>query len=570
MGVPKFYSWLRLKNRVFPGILQRNIPGKVSSLSIDLNGLLHRVAQTVFSYGDGFNEERSAYINTLGEEELYADYFNALGTAIFNLFISVAPMDYLIIAVDGVAPMAKINQQRARRFISHGSPVFNPNLISPGTEFMMRVDEFLKNWIASNEKDLPPRVIYSSHLVPGEAEHKIFAFFRSTPLYGVQAISGLDADLVILALALAKQANFIILREDISDIVNVTNLKAFITQKFNSPTALDDFIFLSFLLGNDFLPNSPALENLSRALDKLMEIYVQVGKPLTINKELDYSVLKEILSLFPEDELLTKEASNPEAPLFMARSLVFTNIVSKAGIKTEKRLDLRKYSSYWYKQALGGRELLNSARLLLGREPFPVTLQRITEMAGKYLQGLTWIWRYYNGEELNLGWFYPYHYAPLLADLLLALPDLDRILPDSNPLSYKYLNPLQQLLAILPLSSLGIVPEKLERVAYTYLADDFPEKAIIEDKANGAAWHKVVLLPFLDEERLVISTPAFSSQEAERYNTKNEILLETTYIQTYPNRERAEKRKPQRRFPTKPNSSYPARKRGWAKKKPLL
>lgn len=566
MGVPKFYSWLRLKNRTFQGILQRNIPGKVSSLSIDLNGLLHRVAQTVFSYGEGYNKERAELIQTMSEEELYQDYYDSLGTGIFNLFTSVAPADYIILAVDGVAPMAKINQQRARRFISSGSDVFNPNLISPGTEFMIRIDKFLRSWIAENQKVLPPNVIYSSHLVPGEAEHKIFAFFRDNPLYGVHAVSGLDADLVILALTVPK-TNFIILREDISDIVNVTNLKSFVEEKFNSPTAIDDFIFLTFFVGNDFLPNSPSMEDLSAALDKLMETYIKIGKPLTNNKELDYNVLKEILSLVPEQELLTELASSASAPILLNRSLIHTNVINKGSIKSVKKLDLRVYSRYWYRQSLGGRDLLKSAELLLGKEPFAVTPERILEMAAKYLQGLTWIWRYYQGKEnLNIGWFYPYHYAPLLIDMVNSTPDdLEKTLATGNPLTYKYLNPLQQLLAILPLTSLGIVPRKLEEVAYTYLADDFPEKAIIEDKMNGASWHKIVLLPFLDEERLVISTPVFSKEKEEIYSAKNDLLLHTTYTQT-----NAPISKPTKTYPTKPKYSYPARNKNWSKKKPLM
>ena len=77
-------------------------------------------------------------------------------------------------AIDGVAPRAKLNQQRSRRFRSakdlaeatkdldlssqdggKGSTVFDSNCITPGTEFMARVSDTIKYFIRKKIKDDP-------------------------------------------------------------------------------------------------------------------------------------------------------------------------------------------------------------------------------------------------------------------------------------------------------------------------------------------------------------------------------------------------------------------------------
>ncbi|QIN54163.1 XRN 5'-3' exonuclease [Cedratvirus kamchatka] len=523
MGVPKFYSWLRSKNRDFRGIIQRSVPATISSLSIDMNGLLHQVAQLVFSYGNSVDESRMQILETLSEEELYADYFATLSTEIMNLLTQVAPKDILILAVDGVAPLAKINQQRARRFTSSPTPFFNSNVISPGTDFMFRVDDFLRTWIENNVAILPPQIVYSSHMVPGEAEQKIFDFFREKTLPGSHCISGLDADLVVLSLTVSS--NMLVIRQDITDIVSVRNLKEFLYSVMRQETAIPDFIYLSFLLGNDFLPNSPAMDDLPNALDSLLEAYSRVGKSLTDRLQVNLDVLREILSLLPEkDMVFAQVARSTNAP---SGIISYRNVVTREGIKSVRDLNMSAYSTFWYEQALGPRALEDVATKILGRRPFPVTQERIQDMAQKYLAGMNWISLYYYGADLNLSWFYPYHYAPLLQDLIQAKPDgeLDYFPSDANPFTSSFLNVPQQLTAIMPATSLSIIPEEMRELVFTNLVDEFPQEVIIEEKIGGAAWHKKVLLPFLDERRLVINTPPFTKQRIAQFQPDNELRI---------------------------------------------
>jgi 5'-3' exoribonuclease 1 len=143
----------------------------------------------------------------------------------------------------GVAPRAKMNQQRQRRyrsaaeaeslkqsmikkgdFIPDDKDIFDSNAISPGTEFMAKLSEHLKYLVQKKmETDLKWRnckVILSGHDVPGEGEHKIMEFVRgrkSQPNYNpneVHCLYGLDADLIMLGLSV-HEPHFILLREDV-------------------------------------------------------------------------------------------------------------------------------------------------------------------------------------------------------------------------------------------------------------------------------------------------------------------------------------------------------------------
>jgi 5'-3' exoribonuclease 1 len=144
----------------------------------------------------------------------------------------VKPRVSLYMAIDGVAPRAKLNQQRSRRFRSakdmqdatkdlkkdqqssdDGSTnggVFDSNCITPGTEFMAKVSETIKYFIRKKVKEDPLwrnlTIIFSGQEIPGEGEHKIMDHIRqmkSQPGYQPNTrhcIYGQDADLIMLGL----------------------------------------------------------------------------------------------------------------------------------------------------------------------------------------------------------------------------------------------------------------------------------------------------------------------------------------------------------------------------------
>ena len=144
-------------------------------------------------------------------------------------------------AVDGCAPRAKMNQQRARRFRSaeealearqkaerEGKPVadgaFDSNCITPGTPFMARLQEHLEHFVMLKLSQDPAwrkvTVILDGHECPGEGEHKILDYIRACkhdPDYDINTrhcMYGLDADLMVLGL-LTHEPHFCLLREEV-------------------------------------------------------------------------------------------------------------------------------------------------------------------------------------------------------------------------------------------------------------------------------------------------------------------------------------------------------------------
>ena len=95
--------------------------------------------------------------------------------------------DIVFIAFDGVAPLAKLEQQRNRRYKSQftsdvlstisvsNEQKWNTTAITPGTAFMEKLDKKVSLFFKKYKN-----VIVSGSNIPGEGEHKIFTHLRST------------------------------------------------------------------------------------------------------------------------------------------------------------------------------------------------------------------------------------------------------------------------------------------------------------------------------------------------------------------------------------------------------
>ncbi|KAK9235589.1 XRN 5'-3' exonuclease N-terminus-domain-containing protein [Lipomyces kononenkoae] len=336
----------------YPADYSRPNPnGELDNLYLDMNGIVHPCSHP---------ENRPPPAT---EDEMMLEVFKYTDRVV-NM---ARPRKVLMIAVDGVAPRAKMNQQRSRRFRSakdakekddqksrmleemeaKGSIIdgsikdkrsWDTNVITPGTPFMDKLATAIRYWTIYKLNSDPGwkelKVIISDASVPGEGEHKIMEFIRSqrqSPHHNpntTHAIYGLDADLIMLGLA-THEPHFRVLREDVffqdraprhcdlcgqqghtssqcTGQVKVKNgefdersatvsadkkpfiwlhvnilreyleLELYVPRlpfKFDLERAIDDWVFMCFFVGNDFLPHIPSLEIRENGIDTLIGIW---------------------------------------------------------------------------------------------------------------------------------------------------------------------------------------------------------------------------------------------------------------------------------------------------------
>lgn len=522
MGIPHLFKWLRGKD--YNGVLKRSVPSYVSSFLFDFNGIIHNVAQMVYAYGAGEDEKRRKLIERSDPREIEAEFYQALATKLSELISQVAPQEILVLAVDGVAPQAKIAQQRQRRFRSamesKGTSLFDSSCITPGTEFMKRLDNFIQRWLVSSNKTLPPKIIYSSHMTPGEGEHKILSLMRSGEIsgHGAHVIYGMDADLIMLSL-MAPLDNIYLMREDISSIIDINNLKTALKEELLLPTAVPDFVVMIFLLGNDFLPHLVSLANLDEAIETMMRCYKATNKSLTNGTEIDWDGMKAYLKCMASEENRLLDLESKREVKYPSR------MMNKATTKTEtiaptvgqlvQRKNTFDYSIFrgaWYENAFELKGKRDIFKRLMPNHAFGSNNHKMVEMVKSYLIGISWVFRYYTmGHEfINTDYVYRYHYAPLLLDISFVADtigtkfQMDKTEYEHNP-NALVINPVHQLLSVIPLKSKEIIPYEVRHLTEvnSMIADYFPEEMVVERDGMNTDWQGVLLINFIDMERII-------------------------------------------------------------------
>jgi 5'-3' exonuclease len=520
MGIVRFYSWL--KNKSYRGVLIHSVPQYVSSFCLDFNGIIHKVAQIVYAYGLGENPARRKLIEKTDPSILEAEFYTTLGTKLSELIAAVQPQDTFVLAVDGVAPQAKIAQQRQRRYRaaldSSGKVLFNSSSITPGTNFMMRLDNFLQRWLVSNSNILPGKVIYSSHMVPGEDEHKIYDMIRKREITGdgANVIYGMDADLIMLSM-LSPMNSIFLMREDIRDVINIDNLKLAINQEYKLNTSIQDFVIMIFLIGNDFLPHMPALNNMEESIETMRQVYIKNGKSLVQNSsQINWENLSSYLSMLSNQEpnLLQKESQKnykyPSRMLQAATSKKESLSTEKTGTKisSQTKFDFYSFRGFWYQNCFELKGNKNVFSKMFPNYNFGPTNNKIVDMVKSYLTGIEWVFRYYNLgiEEINTDYVYRYLYAPLILDISLVSKKYEvkpnDVFFNENAL---IINPVHQLLAVLPLSGKKLLPEEVQHLmnSDSMIGDYYPENEIIERDGYNEDWEGKLLVNFVDMERII-------------------------------------------------------------------
>lgn len=559
MGIKHFFYWFKtnfgnnIKN-LRKGQDFETAKVSIDNLMIDLNGVFHASTQKVYEYGNCkpprrlIQKPRRKKMGGLSQQmKVFAD----VCLSIENLLALVKPKKRLILCIDGPAPLSKQNQQRQRRFRSamenddEEFKRFDSNCITPGTKFMdylsKYIDWYIRKSISENPMWQNIEIVFSNEKSPGEGEHKIINYIR---LFGDPddsfCIHGLDADLIMLALG-THLPKFWILREDLYDprneffIIDIGNTRSALVQimdwndgdekkaeetpEFNPEYAVNDFIFICFMVGNDFLPHIPSLEIIEGGIDAMLDVYKNVGENyghLTSKVNGDVMFRKRTLEVFLgtiaqydkgilEDKMLKKDNFFPD-PLLEKNTKL---------IEGKYNLDIEQYREDYYNSCFAdGTDL--------------------EKICHEYLEGLQWVLSYYTRGVPDWKWCFKHHYAPFAHELSEYISEFK--LPAKR--ETRSTTPFQQLLSVLPPKSSGLIPVPLSQLltdSTSGIKKFCPAKFDIDISGKRREWEGIVLLPMVDFE--VIRKEYFKHIEKVEKRDLSRNILGKSFVYTYaPNR----------------------------------
>ena len=150
MGVKYFFPYIKKNFPTHIKNIDGNIDEKIDTLFLDFNGIIHTSTRTVL---DRYGKRLLRKPNPINKEEI----FKHICDYIQHLLLLVNPRKKLVIMIDGIAPLSKINQQRMRRYKNQSitQDNFDTNCISPSTEFMRSLTKYLQKYIKESLETNP-------------------------------------------------------------------------------------------------------------------------------------------------------------------------------------------------------------------------------------------------------------------------------------------------------------------------------------------------------------------------------------------------------------------------------
>lgn len=433
-------------------------PRNCDALLVDFNSVIHMRARAEPFHGDNHDGDYETRV------------IAGCVAHVERLVKRVAPSREVFLAVDGVPPKAKMQQQRARRYANDAardSGCWDTNAITPGTRFMARLGAGLR---LAFEGRASPAFVVSGADDPGEGEQKIFARLRGkTSEEGLAFVYGLDADLLLMAIAHTSHARIRVLRELDDDgrsatavplagvmlqLIDVSALAKHASGEIaracgpgvaamrNDADRIAEYVALCALLGNDFVPSLPSLSIRDGGMDAVVRAH---GIALSTRPELegralarggpqalggmDVSVLSSIAEVLARDETgALEDRERRHAALVEQRRCGGHRAAKRSGDPVDD-FPIRHPPEFgWIVYGRGGDAAGGDSwrqryyRCLLLQRVHAVTVDEVHAIATAYAGTVAWSSAYLaRGECLSIGWAYPHARAPTALDLHLAL-----------------------------------------------------------------------------------------------------------------------------------------------------
>lgn len=535
MGIPFYF---RVIAREHPDILSAT-PVPFRHLYVDFNGMIHQAAQRVI------REESARSKSTEDIETAICDEtWKYLGECVNE----VRPEESVHICVDGVAPVAKMSQQRKRRYLSMkrkklapnaAHDIWDTNAITPGTAFMAKLQARMEMHIGKKNSASKLRYSLSAADEPGEGEHKIFAHIASSSdvdNLGI-CIYGLDADLIMLSL-MANKSGIHLMRETDTPgqytYLNIDKLREGILASIgvscdaaDARDIVESYLAMCFLLGNDFLPHITSLSLKKDGHGRLLtaaKLADAFGQSLLVsNGSINLDTLLVILRELQKDEsdiVLTaneeylKRGGNGYNRHYHSRNGTNAPTVDpdtyplwpeNKATKLATAIGLAgpaKWRGVYYKHCFDSR--INDTKV-------------VVRACKEFLNGMFWTYAYYKRLPKDCGWLYPYSYAPCLIDLANTLQASGEELARLPSMWKKYnpeptfVHPDVQLLCVLPPESIPANLRDYVKDPAKGLAHLYPTDYHIKTYLHGKLWECAPVLPPIDVD-LVVSMLARQEQ----------------------------------------------------------
>jgi 5'-3' exonuclease len=530
MGIPSYFAHVLKK---YPHVIKRltELP-RIHNLYLDSNGMIYDVV-------------RQMQYTPENKEAFEAELLQRICDSIDACIAILNPTDCVFIAFDGVAPVAKLNQQRERRYKSwylgemerqrrqdkvQGNskckdkgkeapkPAWNTSAITPGTKFMNALHEKLVQHYKTNTtttqstQTTKPEIVLSSSNEPGEGEHKIFEYIREHAAEHADkttVIYGLDADLIMLCMSHLHISRGIYLYRETPEFVKSINVTLDEKERYymdipefadatgtqvpvNPPRArgtqvsagpvkgvMDkvdrrgvgnlgspDYIFMCFMLGNDFMPHFPALNIRTTGIATLMDAYrATFGPGETIIQHqggsawtIHWPNYKRFVAHLAAQELtlVRKEHTTRDRQARHLRDSdneddVMHDVLMLPMTQRDVERQINPFEPGWERRYYAALCDIHDDKA-------------IASLCRNYLEGMEWTFRYYTTGCVDWKWTYANHYPPLLADLAKHIPETQM-----NAFSFLRVKPKEpiqdvvQLCYVLPRASHALLPPAAER-----------------------------------------------------------------------------------------------------------
>lgn len=480
MGIPSYFSYI-IRN--YPKIVKNLKFHKKNQqdfhhLFMDSNSIIYDAIKDIKP--DEYNFEQLLIEKVIQNIENYIQ--------------QIKPSKTIFIAFDGVAPFAKMNQQKTRRYKS----AFMANLgfinnkvntnswstsnITPGTNFMSNLSKSVRKAFLNTEKKYNVnKVIVSGSNENGEGEHKIFEYIRNNPFYEENMILyGLDSDLIMLSLFHSHYyKNGYIFREAPEFIKSSIPL-ADSDKNTNEPYVLDislladsiliemnckckdrkriyDYVFLCFMLGNDFLPHFPALNIRTHGIPVLLGFYTDIiGNYsdrffISDDNKIQWKYFKMFIHELSkrEHEFIVQEYAVRDKK--QKRNYKIDTVEEQENVLNQVPTIYRSEELYICPSHNMWEERYYKSLFHLDRNH-----DNLHKICNNYLEALEWVFTYYSSGCSDWRWTYEYHYPPLLVDLYKYIPNGESKFILNNRQAF---TENVQLSYVLPPSNFNLLPE---------------------------------------------------------------------------------------------------------------